>query len=231
MDFVDLRFETSHVSLFCVQAFTSATAQLYASSFFKAKAQASSQFLQALTPYLGGRPAKFENMVCGSSYHGWLHLDHCFVTVECEPPSLGNFQLAWFTGYFGWQVYDYVAVQSIHNATFAAQIPPTFVEQARDLANWHEYHVFSSPNPKSVGTSAYRARLHCTERWQPISVAVRTLVPSFTEYINRIVNSSDPLKFAYTTSSYKPFVSFFNVTGVAQMNNTLAGVGEYLLFF
>lgn len=55
-------------------------------------------------------------------------------------------------------------------------------------------------------------------------------MPTFTEYINRIVNSSDPLKFAYTGASYKPFVSLFNVTGVAQMNNTLAGVGEYLLF-
>ena len=53
-------------------------------------------------------------------------------------------------------------------------------------------------------------------------------MPTFTEYINRIVNSSDPLKFAYTGASYKPFVSLFNVTGVAQMNNTLAGVGEYL---
>lgn len=48
------------------QAFTNATEQFYASSFFKAKAQESSQFLQALTPYLGGRPATFENMVCYS---------------------------------------------------------------------------------------------------------------------------------------------------------------------
>jgi len=62
-----------------------------------------------------------------------------------------------------------------------------------------------------------------------ILVAARTLVPSFTEYIKRIVNSSDPLKFAYTASSYKPFVSLFNVTGVAHATNSLAGVGEYPL--
>ena len=37
------------------------------------------------------------------------------------------------------------------------------------------------------------------------------------------------MKFAYTASSYKPFVSLFNVTGVAQMNNTLAGVGKHPL--
>lgn len=59
---------------------------------------------------------------------------------------------------FDWQIYDYVAVQSIHNATFAGEIPPTFVQQARDLANWHEYYVFSSPNPKSIGTSAYKTK-------------------------------------------------------------------------
>ena len=51
-------------------------------------------------------------------------------------------------------------------------------------------------------------------------------MPPLTDYIHRILNSSDPLKFAYTASSYKPFVSLFNVTGVAQMNNTLAGVGK-----
>jgi len=46
-----------------VQAFANATKQLYASSFFKEKGQRSSGFLQALTPYLDGRSAVFENMV------------------------------------------------------------------------------------------------------------------------------------------------------------------------
>ena len=55
-------------------------------------------------------------------------------------------------------------------------------------------------------------------------------MPPLTEYINRILNSSDPLKFAYTAAPYKPFASFFNITGVAQMNDTLAGVGKHLFF-
>jgi len=152
-------------------AFSNATKQLYASSFFKEKGQGSAGFLQALTPYLDGRPAVFENM---------------------------------------WNVFDYVLVQSIHNATFASELPPTFLEQARDLANWHEYYVFSSSDPKSINT-----------------IAARTFVPPLTEYIHRILNSSDPLKFAYTAASYKPFVSLFNVTGVAEMNNTLAGVVDF----
>ncbi|KAF9646303.1 phosphoglycerate mutase-like protein [Thelephora ganbajun] len=152
-------------------AFANATKQLYASPSFKAKGQEYSEFLQALSPYLGGRPADFENM---------------------------------------WNVFDYVSVQSIHNATFASELPPTFVEQARHLANWHEYHVFSSPDRKSIST-----------------IAVRTFVPPLMDYIHRILNSSDPLKFAYTESSYKPFISLFNVTGVAQMNDTLAGVVDF----
>lgn len=152
-------------------AFTNSTKQLYASSFFQEKAQNSSQFLQSLTPYLGGRPVTFQNM---------------------------------------WNIYDYVAVQSIHNATFAGEFPSAYLPQARDLANWHEYHVFSAADPKSIG-----------------NVASRTLVPSLTDYISRIANSSDPLKFAYTASSYKPFISSFNVTGVTEMNDTLAGVVNF----
>ena len=60
-----------------------------------------------------------------------------------------------------WQIYDYVSVQSVHNATFAGEIPPTFIQQARDLANWHEYYVFSSPDPKSINTSACGADPTC----------------------------------------------------------------------
>ena len=45
--------------------------------------------------------------------------------------------------------------------------------------------------------------------------------------INRIANSSDPLKFAYEAISYKPFLSLFNMTGVAQSNPELAGFVNY----
>jgi len=77
------------------------------------------------------------------------------MTVERELSSLGNLRVVRLTGGFDLQVFDYVLVQSIHNATFARELPPTFLEQARDLANWHEYYVFSSPDPKSINTSTY----------------------------------------------------------------------------
>ena len=44
-------------------------------------------------------------------------------------------------------------VQSIHNATFANRLPPTFLEQARDLANYHEYGVFTDPELDGIGNS------------------------------------------------------------------------------
>jgi prostatic aicd phosphatase len=46
-------------------------------------------------------------------------------------------------------------VQSIHNATFARDLPPTFLAQARDLANWHEYNVFSSAQLNGIGNSEW----------------------------------------------------------------------------
>jgi prostatic aicd phosphatase len=44
-------------------------------------------------------------------------------------------------------------VQSIYNATFLDALPDTYLAQARDLANWHEYHVFSSPDLGGIGNS------------------------------------------------------------------------------
>jgi hypothetical protein len=44
-------------------------------------------------------------------------------------------------------------VRSIHDASFAARLPPNALAQARDLANFHEYGVFSSGTPGGIGNS------------------------------------------------------------------------------
>lgn len=52
-------------------------------------------------------------------------------------------------------------VQSIHNATFAKRLPPTFLAQAYALANFHEYGVFSDTNFAGIGNSEInRIRAH-----------------------------------------------------------------------
>ena len=49
-------------------------------------------------------------------------------------------------------------VQSIHNETFLDLLPSTFLAQARDLANYHEYGIFSDPEFNGIGNSKLR---HC----------------------------------------------------------------------
>ncbi len=58
---------------------------------------------------------------------------------------------------FPGQIFDYMNVQNTHNATFAQRLPSTFLEQARALANWHEYNVFTDPDFYGIGNSAYRS--------------------------------------------------------------------------
>ena len=52
------------------------------------------------------------------------------------------------------QIFDYMNVQSIHNATFANSLPNGFLAMARYLADWHEYNVFSDSSFDGIGNSA-----------------------------------------------------------------------------
>ena len=55
------------------------------------------------------------------------------------------------------QIYDFMNIQSIYNETFVNALPPTFLAQARYLANFHEYGVFSSPQLNGIGNSKSKA--------------------------------------------------------------------------
>ncbi|KAJ8088244.1 hypothetical protein PM082_022316 [Marasmius tenuissimus] len=103
-------------------------------------------------------------------------------------------------------VFDFMLVSHIHDEEFRNNLPPTFLEQGRHLANWHEYGVFSDSALDGIG-----------------NIPFRTMIPSVTESLESIANASDPLKFVYMATSYKPFVSLFNMTGVAYAQPELAG--------
>lgn len=109
-----------------------------------------------------------------------------------------------------WNVYDFMNVQSIHNATFAKGLPAGFLNRARALANFHEYGVFSSPQIDGIG-----------------NIAGQTILPSIISGMQAIVDSSNPQKLLVQAASYKPFLSLFNMTGAAQMNDTLAAIVDY----
>lgn len=46
-------------------------------------------------------------------------------------------------------------VQSIHNETFASTLPKTYLSQAQNLANYHEYGVFTSATLGGAGNSKH----------------------------------------------------------------------------
>ena len=47
-----------------------------------------------------------------------------------------------------------------------------------------------------------------------MSVAGRTILPSLISSLERIADERDALKFVVQEVSYKPMISFFNLTGV-----------------
>ncbi|KAJ7126156.1 histidine phosphatase superfamily [Mycena epipterygia] len=109
-----------------------------------------------------------------------------------------------------WNIYDFMNVQSIHNEAFANALPPTFLAQALTLAGWHEYGVFTSSQLNGIG-----------------NIAGRTILPQILSELTSIANASDPLKLAYQSLAYKPFLSLFNMTGVTEQNPELAGIVSY----
>lgn len=51
------------------------------------------------------------------------------------------------------------------------------------------------------------------------------MLPAIIGGFQSIANASNPLKFVYEAISYKPFLSLFNMTGVASTYPELAGIG------
>ncbi|KAF8967110.1 histidine phosphatase superfamily [Flammula alnicola] len=151
--------------------FVTATNSFYHSDLFKQKAAEHADFINALPPYLDGRPVALQDM---------------------------------------WNIFDFINVQFIHNASFANALPPTYLEQARDLANFHEYGIFSSLQLNGIG-----------------NIAGQTILPSILDGFASIADSKNPRKLVYEAVSYKPFISLFNMTGAAQMNPQLAGIVNY----
>ena len=118
-------------------------------------------------------------------------------------------------------------VQNTHNTTYAQQLPATFLEQARALANWHEYNVFTDPTFDGLGNSTSGfvlfSWIQCLIR---LTVGIRTMLPSMLSAMQQITNSSSGLKMHYSAISYIPFMSFFNMTGLVENGYIDGGIGE-----
>ncbi|OBZ66767.1 hypothetical protein A0H81_13072 [Grifola frondosa] len=122
-------------------------------------------------------------------------------------PFLNNHSID-FTNMFN--IFDFVNVQMVHNATFLSLIPPSFPPQSYDFANFHEHGVFTdSPNGIS-------------------NVVIQTILPSIFTSLTRITNTSDTLKITLNEISYKPFISLFNLTlATTDPDLHLRGIVDY----
>ncbi|BGO94400.1 hypothetical protein NBRC10512_002098 [Rhodotorula toruloides] len=104
-----------------------------------------------------------------------------------------------------YNVWDYMNVNSIHNATYAAELNATgqdVLARAHDLANFHEYRLFTDSTPGGLGNIPGRAILS----------RIIASMQQFTATGNQVVIS-------HMHASYKPFLSIFNMTQVAAATN------------
>ncbi|KAH8110497.1 phosphoglycerate mutase-like protein [Phellopilus nigrolimitatus] len=111
-------------------------------------------------------------------------------------------------------IYDYIHTNYIHNETYAFRLPPTFLQQAQAWVDYHEHGVFTDVNFEGIG-----------------NIAGRTILPSIITSLERIANKDDPLSLVIQETSYKPFISLFNVTGITERHPYVDGIPTYASAF
>ncbi|KAN0081472.1 Histidine phosphatase superfamily [Tylopilus felleus] len=109
-----------------------------------------------------------------------------------------------------WNIYDYINTQLMHNQSYAHRLPPSFLEQARGFANYHENAVFSSGEPGGIG-----------------NLAGRTILHSVLQALERIAFNGDPLHFLLIETSYHPFISLFHMLELVKANPDLASIPNF----
>lgn len=98
-----------------------------------------------------------------------------------------------------WNIYDFMQTQLTYNRTYAYRLPPTLINTARALANFHEDAVFSDAHISGIG-----------------NIAARTLLHTIIASLERIAFDGDPLQFLLIESSYHPFISLFHATDIVE---------------
>ncbi|EMD32887.1 hypothetical protein CERSUDRAFT_57604 [Gelatoporia subvermispora B] len=107
-------------------------------------------------------------------------------------------------------VWDYVNSELVHNRTYAHRLPPTFIEQARALANFRENMVFSDKQMGGIG-----------------NIASRTALSSVLGALQRIAFNGDPLQFMLIETTYQPFISLFHQTEIVKQHPELQAIPDY----
>ncbi|KAI0319277.1 phosphoglycerate mutase-like protein [Amylostereum chailletii] len=111
-------------------------------------------------------------------------------------------------------IYEYMNHQLTHNKTYAHRLPPTFIEQARHWANFHEEGVFSDKDMGGIG-----------------NIASRTLMQAIINSLQRITFNGDPVQFVLQSTTYQPFISLFHETDIFKEDPNLFGIPDYASAF
>jgi hypothetical protein len=144
--------------------------------------------------------------------------------VEC---ALQENEYDTATDWLSMQVYDFINSELTHNKTYAYRLPPTFIEQARGFADFHENGVFSDKDMKGIGNSSSFIVDHAPDRDLICSVvAGRTILHSILKSLERISFNGDPLQFLLIETTYQPFISLFHQTEMIQEHPELAAIRQ-----
>ncbi|KAF7305660.1 hypothetical protein HMN09_00819700 [Mycena chlorophos] len=109
-----------------------------------------------------------------------------------------------------WNIYDFMNTQLTYNQTYAFRLPPTYIEQARTLANFHENGVFSDEQPNGIG-----------------NIAGRTVMHTILKSLERIAFNGDPLQLMIMQTSYQPLISLFHQTELVKEHPELAAIPNF----
>ncbi|KAJ6534340.1 histidine phosphatase superfamily [Mycena capillaripes] len=109
-----------------------------------------------------------------------------------------------------WNIYDFMNTQLTYNQTYAYRLPPSYIDQARALADFHEDGVFSDEKANGVG-----------------NIAGRTLLHTILTSLERIAFNDDPLRFMLVQTSYHPFISLFHQTEIAKAHPELKAIPNF----
>ncbi|KAF5351368.1 hypothetical protein D9758_008059 [Tetrapyrgos nigripes] len=107
-------------------------------------------------------------------------------------------------------IYDYMSTQLVHNKTYAYRLPPTMIEQARGLADFHENGVFSDKETGGIG-----------------NIAGRTMLHNVLKALERVAFNDDPLQFMLVQTGYQPFISLFHEIDMVKDQPELKAIPDF----
>ncbi|KIK62450.1 hypothetical protein GYMLUDRAFT_41898 [Collybiopsis luxurians FD-317 M1] len=113
-----------------------------------------------------------------------------------------------------WNLYDFINSQLTHNQTYAYRLPPTLIETARGLADFHENGVFSDKESGGIG-----------------NIAGRTILHTILKSLERVAFNDDPLQFELIETGYQPFISLFHELEIVKENPDLQAIPNFASAF